>query len=89
MRPMRDEPELLVPVSEAEKQQAPTPAPVPRWVVVLTRIWIVLALLAAWVVLLGNGTIKAALVTIGVFVIIWNVVAWIFRPALPRNDKQR
>lgn len=92
MRPMRDEPQLLVPVSEAEKQQAPTPAPVPRWVVVLTRLWIVIACFFAWMVFNNGGgalQFRGAVLTIGGFAAFWLVAMWICGVKLPPDDKQR
>jgi len=88
---MRPEPELLVPVSEArEMHEQPAPRH-PRWLVVLARLWIVLALGTGWLVLIaGDGPVhfKAAALTVAGFAIVWALVGWIFGP-VASGDEQR
>ena len=79
---MRQEPEILVPLSEVRQQQE-VASGLPRWAVILTRLWIVLGVLAtgfAFVVGSEGGKLgwSAAIWTFAFFAISWNVVAWIF-----------
>lgn len=87
---MHDEPELLVPLSEAHR--APSPRPRSNWRLAVARAWCVLGVIMAFAMLInGDGPVhwRWAVYTLAGFYFVWQVVAWICRPALPPQDDQR
>jgi hypothetical protein len=80
---MNQKPELYVPATSRNRPAG--------WRLTLLRIWFVLALIVAWVVLVdGDREIhfRAALYTLAAFYAVWRIAAWIFRPVLPPEDRR-
>lgn len=82
---MRDEPELLVPIS-----QRPAKPPAPNWRLSLLRFWCVLGVIVAGVVLAGDSrgvNLRGAIYTLAGFYAVWQVAAWIF-PSMPSRTNR-
>lgn len=82
---MRDEPpELYVPASERR--------PASNWRLTLLRLWYVVGItVAAFVLISGERALhfREALFTLAIWYAVGQVVGWIFRPALPPDERQR
>ena len=71
------------------KLLVPERKPVGGWRLALLRAWCVLGVVAAWLVFIaGDRELhwRGALYTLAGFYAVWQVVAWILRPALPPSD---
>jgi hypothetical protein len=79
---MPEAPELYVPARERRGRA--------NWPLVFLRLWCVIGCIVAWFVFIdGTGPLhfRAAIFTLAGFYVVWQVGAWILRPA--RGDEDR
>lgn len=92
MRRMPEEPELLVPLSEARPAQPPAaPAPRSTWRTVVARLWFVLGALciapSAFYAVAGPERGVMLQITLAI-AFVWLVVPWILRPLSSRGVRR-
>lgn len=76
---MHEPPEVFVPLRDRPKRR--------DWRLALTRLWCVLAVFCGWMVLTSGDRgplhFRGAIFTLAGFYFVWQLAAWITRPALP------
>lgn len=88
---MRDEPELLIPVSEVMDRRAPEAPALSGWALALWRLWVFVGVVTvgpcacAALFLTNSGSAGELGATLFV---VWLAVAWIAKPLLSRSQQR-